>query len=382
MLIEAGGREDVALACALLSERHALPSHPASTISDLLAAVDDPRAVAPHVREVARRLVQAARESRETTRAGARDERGFLRAVFAGYPDRVARRRSAGSPRFLLASGHGAVLGRESGVRDAEFVVAVDVQAGRRGDAAEARIRLASAIDPEWLLVVRGLREVRIVHEFDERQGRVRATEREYYGAIVVSERPASIDHDLAAEMLAGAYRARGLTEDDARLLRRLRFAGIDVDPAALVAAAAAGRQSLGEMDLCAAWDTLRHAGGGAGRDLDRLAPERLPLPSGRTASLRYEEDGSVVAAVKLQELFGLADSPRLGPRQTPVTFELLAPNGHPVQTTRDLRSFWNTTYIDVRRQLRGRYPKHPWPEDPWTAPPTARANRRRQAGH
>ena len=92
---------------------------------------------------------------------------------------------------------------------------------------------------------------------------------------------------------------------------------------------------------------------------------------------LNYEEDGSVSASVKLQELFGLAESPAIGPRRVPVTFHLLAPNGRPVQTTRDLRSFWERTYPEVRRELRGRYPRHPWPEDPWTAQPTHRAKPR-----
>jgi len=86
-----------------------------------------------------------------------------------------------------------------------------------------------------------------------------------------------------------------------------------------------------------------------------------------------------VIASVKLQELFGLAESPRLGPRRQPVVFELLAPSGRPVQTTRDLRSFWDTTYQEVRKELRARYPRHPWPEDPWTAPPTARTKPRGQ---
>jgi ATP-dependent helicase HrpB len=118
-------------------------------------------------------------------------------------------------------------------------------------------------------------------------------------------------------------------------------------------------------------------------RALDRLAPATLPVPSGRRVPLDYRADGSVVAAVKLQELFGLAESPRLGPRDEPVVFELLAPNGRPVQTTRDLRSFWERTYPEVRRELRGRYPKHPWPDDPWSAKPTARAriSRRRRDG-
>ena len=82
-------------------------------------------------------------------------------------------------------------------------------------------------------------------------------------------------------------------------------------------------------------------------------------------------------AAVKLQELFGLADTPRVGPRREPVLLALLAPNGRPVQMTRDLRSFWERTYPEVRKELRGRYPRHPWPDDPWTAPPTARTTRR-----
>jgi ATP-dependent helicase HrpB len=92
---------------------------------------------------------------------------------------------------------------------------------------------------------------------------------------------------------------------------------------------------------------------------------------------LEYAADGTVSVAVKLQELFGLAETPRLGPRKTPVTFHLLAPNARPVQSTQDLRSFWATTYQEVRKELRGRYPRHPWPDDPWTATATHRTTRR-----
>ena len=207
--------------------------------------------------------------------------------------------------------------------------------------------------------------------------GRVRAVEREQHGAIVVVERPAPVDPEIAARLVAAAYRARGWSERDEQLLRRLSFAELPVDPDALVAAAAAGRVALAAVDLRAALDTMPGGGGPLSRDLDRLAPDVIAVPSGRTATLRYVADGGVVAAVKLQELFGLAESPRLGPRRQPVTFELLAPNGRPVQTTKDLRNFWNTTYQDVRKELRGRYPQHPWPEDPWTAPPTARTRPR-----
>jgi ATP-dependent helicase HrpB len=376
MLVEADGARSIALACALLSERRAAPPHPATTTSDLLSAVDDDRALPPHVREVASRLVKDTRngkDTKDTKDTKELGEREFRRAILAGYPDRVARRRAPGSPRFLLASGHGAVLGRESGVRDAEFIVAVDIQAGRRGENAEATIRVASGVDVEWIRGAHGhgagLLASEIAHEFDAASGRVRAIERERYGAIALTERPAAIDPDIAARLLAGAYRARGWSDTDVQLLRRMRFAGLSIDEDAVVLAAAYGRRSIDDVDLMTAIDA---------REVDRLAPATFEAPSGRRRPLRYEEDGAVVAAIKLQELFGLAESPRLGPHRVPVTFELLAPNGRPVQTTRDLRNFWNTTYQEVRKELRGRYPRHPWPEDPWSAPPTARAKPRR----
>jgi ATP-dependent helicase HrpB len=108
------------------------------------------------------------------------------------------------------------------------------------------------------------------------------------------------------------------------------------------------------------------------------LAPPSIVVPSGRSTPLEYGEDGAVSASVKLQELFGLAETPTVGPRRIPILFHLLAPNGRPVQTTRDLRSFWETTYLEVRKELRGRYPKHPWPEDPWTAQATHRTTTKR----
>jgi ATP-dependent helicase HrpB len=373
MLLASRGSRDVAVACALLSERHALPRRPANTSSDLLSAVDERDAVPPHVREVGHRLAELAKDAvaDEAPAAGGHDE-AFLRAIFAGYPDRVARRRAPGSPKFLLASGHGAALGPESGVRDAGFIVAVDVQAARRGEIAEAGIRIASAIEAAWLEPT----GVRVDHALEA--GRVRAVERTLYGELVIAERPAPVDPIAASELLAQGYRARGLSPADEQLVRRLRFAelpSLNEDVDALIARAAAGRRSLDEIDLPAALDWS------VARDLERRAPAAIAVPSGRTARLEYRDDGSVAAAVKLQELFGLAESPRLGPRQEPVVFELLAPNGRPVQTTRDLRSFWNTTYQDVRKELRGRYPRHPWPEDPWTARPTARAKPRPPRG-
>ena len=358
ILLSARGAWEAALSCALLSERHFLPPRTAATSSDLLSAVERERDLPPHVVRVAKELqkwVSAEQSCGE-------DE--FRRALLDGYPDRVATRRAPGSPRVLLASGHGAVVGPESGVISAEYLVAVDVQSGHRGEAAEARVRVASSIERAWLTPT----SRRTEHELDS-AGVVRAVEREYYGAIVLAERSVEPDPETAATLLADAFLARGFSDSDEQLLRRVRFAGLEIDPVDLVRRAAAGCRRLDEIDL--GRQLVR-------QDLDRLAPARIVVPSGRSHALRYEDHGTVVASVKLQELFGLAETPRIGPRREPILLALLAPNGRPVQLTRDLRSFWENTYAEVRKELRGRYPRHPWPEDPWSAAPSARTHRRR----
>jgi ATP-dependent helicase HrpB len=144
-------------------------------------------------------------------------------------------------------------------------------------------------------------------------------------------------------------------------------FRGDRLDLRAFAERACAGRTALPPLTIVASLDPKDR------RELDRLAPESIPLPSGRAAKLEYRDDGTVTARVKLQELFGLADSPRVGRGGERVVFELLAPSGRPVQTTRDLASFWNQTYPIVRKELRGRYPRHPWPDDPWNAVATHR---------
>ena len=110
---------------------------------------------------------------------------------------------------------------------------------------------------------------------------------------------------------------------------------------------------------------------------METQAPESIVVPSGMTRRLTYDAGRPPVLAVKLQELFGLAETPKVGGGRVPVLLHLLSPGGQPVQVTQDLKSFWNTTYVQVRKDLRGRYPKHPWPEDPWNAPPTHRAKPR-----
>ena len=370
ILIAAHGAREAAAACALLSERHYFAPRSASTSSDLLSIIDDWRAVPPHVRHVTEEIERvAARVLGDAKQTHAGDTR-FRHALLAGYPDRVARRRAAGAPRVVLASGHGAVVSDESGVRTGEFLVAIDVQAGWRGEGSEARIRLASRVEREWLAPTR----TSIEHRFDEATGRVRAIAMEWYDGIPLAEHPANVDPGVAAELLAARYRELGFDDEDRRLISRVRFAGLAIDLDDLVRRACAGAASLRDVDLGS------HLPHDVRRDVDRLAPERLRVPSGRTLRLEYGDEGSVSLAVKLQELFGLAETPRVGPRHVPVTMALLAPNGRSVQVTRDLRSFWDHTYPGIRKELRARYPKHPWPEDPWTATPTARTTRRSSA--
>ncbi len=357
VLLAAEDREEAACALAAFAEGWVPPGDPVTTDCDLLSR-------AGRIGEAPRRVRRAADELKRLAR-----ERGeslpFRRALLLGFPDRVAKRREPGSPRLLLASGTGAVLGRESGVREGEFVLALDLAGASRDPRAEAIVRAASRIEPEWLAPDSESVRHRLEGEI------VRAERVCRYGAIVLASAPVAPDLEEASRILAEVLLARGLDADSRTFLRRLRFAGLEVDVEAAVRAACAGRTSCTAFSL-ADWvpPHLR-------RDVDRLAPAHLRVPSGRSVPLDYREDGSVVAAVKLQELFGLADTPRLGSRGVPVVFELLAPNGRPVQTTRDLRSFWERTYPEVRKELRGRYPKHPWPEDPWSAEPTHRAGKR-----
>jgi ATP-dependent helicase HrpB len=369
MLVAAGGARAMAQACALLSERHLLPPRTAATTSDLLSAIDRWSDMPPRVRQAAAEIhstFQSAISNQRSAMGGG--EAAFRRAVLSGYPDRVAQRRGVGSQDVLLASGTGATIARESGVHDGEFLVALEVtNVARRQQPDVALIRVASRVEREWLQPT----ATETIHRFDAGTGRVKAVVVERYDALVLAERPTAADPEAAARILADAWLTRGPSPADEQLLRRLRFAGGDVDLAPMIRTAAYGARSLDEVTLHSALTPA------VLRDLDRDAPESLAVPSGRTARLEYNDDGTVSASVKLQELFGLGDTPRIGRRKEPVVLSLLAPNGRPVQITRDLRSFWNNTYPEVRKELRGRYPKHPWPDDPWSATPTHRTRRR-----
>ncbi|HEX7707344.1 MAG TPA: ATP-dependent helicase C-terminal domain-containing protein [Thermoanaerobaculia bacterium] len=336
LLIAAAGSTEATRACALLSE-----DARGAGAGDVLSVAASSRfdRTASELGRTAKRILGG--DARATV-----SEETLRRAVLAGYPDRVAMRREPDSPRLLLSSGTGATLGRDGALHPGEFLVALDVAGGGE----ESLVRLSSHIERAWLEPTH--------HDVEHTMGNsgVKASRRSWYGAILLHETPVAPDPSEQARLAGQALRKRV----DPTLERRLAFARIEIDWDALIT-------RTGTLQL--PFDIQR--------SLDRFAPERLDLPSGRSVMLDYRDDGNVVASAKLQELFGLAESPLIGPSRTPVTFALLAPNGRPVQITRDLRSFWNSGYHEVRKELRARYPKHPWPDDPWSATPTHRTKRK-----
>jgi ATP-dependent helicase HrpB len=362
LLLAAGGGEDAARVCALLGEGGRLGELLEAGItssSDVLVMLDRfDRAPGP-LRRAAQHFARvASRVGGSAPAPGADQEEALRRAVLAAFPDRVARRREPGGPRLKLAGGHGAVLARESTVKEAEFLVALDVVA-RRGD--EALVRLASAVEPGWL---DGVEEV-VVHELTGDGRAVRARRVRRYGALEWGGQTAPADPVEAGPLLAEAMAADLDAVVPVGERARLRFAGVEPDWPALFAQACVGCTSRPDFSL-EAWLPPQDR---VARDRD--APREWTLPSGRVATLRYDEDGGVALEGKLQEFFGLADAPRLGAARTPVALELLAPSGRPLAVTRDLAHFWREVYPEVRKEMRGRYPKHPWPEDPLAATPT-----------
>jgi len=387
VVIAAGGSFEGCAAATLLSEPVPFEGTRPSTSCDLLPMLDRWSRMPPHVRRSCESLEQTARSLLGDAHQSHVDESQLRRALLTGYPDRVARRRpqktqmAQDDSTVTLATGHGAIIGRESGVHDAEWLIALDVTSGRtrapRAAAArgwtsattQAIIRMASRIEAEWLQPTRG----ELHHAIDPVPGSVKAVERDWYDDVILREHPVAPADDVRASMLAKAWIERGPDEQSARLLRRLTFAGASLDVTPLVAAAAASARRISDIAL-----TEDHLPWDLRQKLNASAPDRLTVPSGREMTIDYRDDGTVSVSVKLQELFGLAETPRLGQRRTPITFHLLAPNGRPVQTTQDLKSFWERTYPEVRKKLRGRYPRHPWPDDPWNATPTHRTKKSR----
>ena len=344
-------------------------------------------------RRLRARTPAATDTSRAGTPAATSDARALQLAVLAAFPDRVCRRRAPGAARALMVGGAGVVLDARSVVRAAELFVAVDLD---RGAGAEARVRLASAVERAWLeaLFPDAVTRDALV-EFDAAQARVVRRRRTRYRDLVLDERvDGEVDRAAAGAVLAAAARrdpAGALQFDDEtrHLLERLRFLArvmpeldwpaADALLGAALEALCDGKRSLAELRRADVGGVLVGLLSAAQRAaLAREAPPRLTLPAGRSAAIVYAADKPPAAAARIQEVFGLAATPRLGGGRVALVLELLAPNQRPVQITDDLASFWRGGYAEVRKHLRGRYPKHFWPDDPLSAAPTSRVKRPR----
>ncbi|WP_306216260.1 ATP-dependent helicase HrpB [Actinoplanes sp. RD1] len=307
------------------------------------------------------------------------------------YPERVARAREAGSGAYLMAGGTAAELAGGSPLAGAPWLAVAD--ADRAPGARTARIRAAAPLDEPTAREAAATLDSTVT-EIGWIDGDVVARTVRRLGAITLTERRLdNPDPAQVAEALREGLRREGLTlltwsRTATELRQRLAFAHAalgdpwpDVsdaalaDPAWLDLGRARRRADLARIDVVAAlrallpWQV-------AGR-LNEVAPERLPVPSGSAVRVDYADPARPVLAVKLQETFGWQDAPRLADGRVPVVLHLLSPAGRPLAVTSDLASFWASVYPQVRAEMRGRYPKHPWPEDPTAATPTRHTTRR-----
>jgi ATP-dependent helicase HrpB len=407
MLLKSVPLDSIGVACelaALLTERDFLRA-PAAREADIRLRLDVLRGSSGSVeRRAIERIRRTARRWEEqlhqlTGRRPARklshvDPAGPLLAL--AYPDRIAQRQKGSEPRYILANGRGAVFTQPDPLAAEPYLVIAELDAGSQW----ARIDLAAPVAQQEIEL---MYHAEIVESeavtWDQRTHAVRATRQRRLGAVVLSEEALSTpDPSLIAAALLNGVRQAGLhtlawTPDlqdwrmRVRFLRRLQVgtgAWPDVSDEHLLetldewlgpyVAGMTTLERVQRMDLTHPLQALLHRS--QQQELNRLAPTHLAVPSGSQIRLDYAEEWPILA-VRLQEMFGCKETPRIVNGTVPVMLHLLSPAKRPVQVTKDLASFWINAYPEVRKELRGRYPKHHWPEDPLSAPPTARTKRR-----
>ncbi len=374
MMLAAASGEEAALAAdlaALLEER------------DPLAGPDAPAEIGLRLEALARpdrdgviaRIRRAAAQYRRRLHAPSRAAGDPGRLIAAGFPDRLAQRR--GEPgSFRLAGGGSARLPQSDPLAGAPLLAVASLDGGA------GRIRLAAALDPAALpeAIAARVRDS-VETEFDAASGAVLARRRRRLGALVLSEQAEPADPAAIAELLAAAVPLAALPWTDAArqlqarvaLMRRLEpaagwpdlaEAALDVDRATWLAPHLSGLSRLAELDRLDLAAILRGTLGGAlAARLDRDVPTNLALPGGR-ARIDYTQPVPLAEA-RAQHWFGLAETPRLAGGRAELRLALLSPAGRPIAITGDLAAFWRGAWAEVRREMRGRYPKHPWPDDP-----------------
>ncbi|ARU87232.1 ATP-dependent helicase HrpB [Pseudomonas sp. M30-35] len=398
------------LACdiaALLGEKDILRGAGAD-LHDRVAAMAS-ESLSRASRGTVQRVRQLARQFRSHLRGAVSspvtdpDHPRWLAALLAfAYPDRVARQRREGGAEYRLTNGRAAQFGEPDALMKEPWLVIADL--GSRQGQREERIYLAAALDPSLFDTVLAEQVVqRDELEWDEREGVLKAERQRRLGELVLSRTSLpELNEEARINALAGLVRRKGiellpwrpeLRQWQARiaLLRKLDIdqkgasEWPDLTDAALLdslelwLAPYLGKVSrlshFANLDLASI--LLAQLPWPLPQRLDELAPKTLPVPSGSRIPIDYSEHPPVLA-VRLQELFGLAETPRIAGGRQGVLLHLLSPARRPVQVTQDLASFWANTYIDVKKDLKGRYPKHWWPDDPMEAEPTARAKPRK----
>ncbi len=305
----------------------------------------------------------------------------LLRCIFTAYPDRLARRREPGSTKALTVGGRGVRLAQTSGVSEPELFVCVDVDAG----GADSFVRLASGVEREWLPSDRIATRIEVT--FDDKTERLAARKVTRFDDLILDETNAHIaDESEAASVLAAAAAERlekvlpppdsaaGAFRTRVRCLRAWvpelelpAFEAADLHEA--LESLCRNRRSLADvrngpwLDFLKGQLTYQQL-----QTVESEAPERIEVPSGSHIQIEYAEGRPPVLAARIQEMFGLTETPRVARGRVKVLLHLLAPNYRPQQVTDDLASFWKNGYPIVRKELRARYPKHSWPDDPLTA--------------
>ena len=319
---------------------------------------------------------------RSSLNTEASDE-ALLRSLVAGYPDRVAKRRDVMGDKGLMVGGRGVKIAPRSAVQKSPLFLCVDID----GAGTDALVRQASEVQPEWL-PASGLRRGDELF-FHPGQKQVVARKRIAFDDLILEETPTSItDSKAAADLLFDVARYQlpaVMPKDDeslqsfidrARCLKQwmpdLSLPSIDDDMLREVLRELCnGRRSFSDLQSAPWLATLQsQMDYSLVQTIDRDAPERITVPTGSRIRLTYEDGRPPVLAVRIQEIFGMKQTPRVAGGRIPVLLHLLAPNMRPQQITDDLASFWANTYQDVRKELKRRYPKHSWPDDPLTAPP------------
>jgi ATP-dependent helicase HrpB len=370
LIVEArrrGVAEDGCDVAALLSAGERLPAEARRTgRSDLLALLEAqwPPRTAQIVRHL-RRVVRPPKQAR-------RDEDALLISALAAFPDRVARRRQGAN--LQLAAGGAAELAPSSTVGPEELLIAVEAE--DRKDRPAPLVRLASAIEPEWLIDLFPGRVVEVSKvEWNRAAERVDGVSALMFGEIAIEESRREPDPEAAAALLAAKAGEAGWErfvnrEELAALFERARFAAqysslpalSEADAERALRQIAHGCRSFTELEAAAQRRLLSELRRAMPCEVDELAPESLRLPGGREVRIHYEPNQQPWIESRLQDFFGMKEAPRIARGKLPVVVRLLAPNRRPVQMTTDLAGFWERLYPQVRKELSRRYPKHKWP--------------------